>query len=94
MMRVLNGLGFICSLQGNFDQVYETYEKALQQGKILFPNYEHYEFITVLNNMASVLEDQGKYDQAIQTFEQILIICNQIHLHLDHPKRALAYDNL
>ncbi|CAF1320433.1 unnamed protein product [Adineta steineri] len=94
MMRVINGLGFICSLQGNFDQAYETYEKALQQGKILFPNYEHYEFIPVLNNIASVLEDQGKYDQAIQTFEQILIICDQILLHPDHPKRALAYDNL
>ncbi|CAF4157082.1 unnamed protein product [Adineta steineri] len=85
-------MGRICSVLGEYDLSEKFFKFAFDE---LQTNL-HSRSIDMMRCSITwlLLEDQGKYDQAIQTFEKMLVICDEIHLHSDHPKRALAYDNL
>ncbi|HYO67107.1 MAG TPA: tetratricopeptide repeat protein, partial [Archangium sp.] len=92
LVDVLNNMGSMLQLMGNYPEAQKTLERALAVGiKALGP--EHPQVVMPLLNLANVQEEVGNYPQARQTFERVVAIWSKA-LGPEHPDVALGLSGL
>ena len=85
-------LGSIKSLQGNYEQATEYYEKYLEIKQKTLPT-NHPDLATYYGNMAGVYHDMGEYSKALSFYEKTLDIFQKT-LPANHPTLATYYGNM
>ncbi|CAA7261853.1 unnamed protein product [Cyclocybe aegerita] len=70
--RLINNIGVLCHLEGNFREARSMYEDALTSATTLNPDVAEGLSTTILYNLARVYEDQGEDSLAKDAYEKLL----------------------
>ena len=92
MGDLLNSIGYVFHVQGNYAEALLFYEKSLKIIEKVFGE-NHNNTATSYNNLAELYQSQGEYDKALPLYLKALKIREE-RLGEKHPDTATLYANL